>query len=118
MFAPEAAGSPFLRLSGHGHKGDTHEVLHIGLGIFLSDEGEGLKIGGASQRNNKPSSLFQLFDQRRRNMVGGAGDDDGVKGGEFLPPKISISILYAYFFIAEFLQMPGSGLGQRLPNFD
>ena len=72
--------------------------------LFLFYEHELLGCERPPDRNDHPAVRLQLFDQRRRDMAGRCGNDDGVEGSAFLPPVVSVPHPDAGVFEPEPLQ--------------
>src|SRR3972149_5155365 len=110
--------SSFLCLTGHGNEGHAPKVLDVRFPLLLGEQRKGLEIGCAAQRNDQPSPLLELFDQKRRNMVGGARNHDGIEGSILSPAEIAIPVFYLNLIVPQLLQPLRGHLGQVRADFD
>jgi hypothetical protein len=90
------------------------KLLYSKLPLFLGHQSQGLVKDGAAERNDQSSALFQLFDKRRRNMIGGSRNHDCVKRRMVRPAEIAVRIFDINISVAEFLQPGSRPIGQRL----
>jgi hypothetical protein len=65
-------------------------VSYPWLAFNLRDQGQGLKIKSAAQGDDQPAAFLKLIKQRRGNMIGGAGDDNGIERRLLFPAKIAV----------------------------
>src|SRR5262249_61834035 len=112
----------------HSHRsilapGERHEA-HKGNGAHprftwrdLFNHGELLWRFNGPQRHDKPTTHFELFNQRRRDMPKCGRDDYCVERTAFQPSVITVADLDAHIVVAEVSQHLCGGFGQWRGKF-
>src|SRR6516165_2855850 len=71
-----------------------------------------------SQRHDEPSAHFELFNERRRDMVKCGCHDRCVERTTFRPSKITVADLDSNIVITKLSQHLRGGFGQRWDNLN
>jgi len=68
--------------------------------------------------NNHPSALLQLADERLRDLIRSAGDDNAIEWRVLRPTLVAIAREHFYIDVAESFQIRFGSPGQRLNDLD
>ena len=94
-----------LFVAGEGDEAYGHTGLFLESAVFLfGDEREVLDLVHAAYGDAHLAAGFQLVEERLGDVVGGAGDDDGVEGSEFGPAEIAVAVFGFDGFVAMFFE--------------
>src|SRR3990172_12947244 len=74
------------------HKGYPTQVIRFQVGALFDKFPQGLKASRRPDGNYQAASLSKLLDERRRKVVRGRGEEDGVKWLRLRPAIISIPL--------------------------
>src|SRR5205814_2314310 len=90
------------------------------VGATKSARIDEVKLLGESfaDRNDHAPAVFQLIDQRLRNLVRRAGHNNGVEWRLFRPALVAVTHLQMHVFVTETLQRRFRSFRQRLDDFD
>ncbi len=76
-----------------------------------------MNVGGADG-DDKASAFGELFEERRRNLRGGGGNDDAVVGRGFGRASRAVGVNDRDFVIAKPGEVVASGVGERSVSLD
>ena len=108
-----------LVFGGAGHRDEAHreDGFALQLRAALAQQVEVL-LTGLADRDDHAAAIPELVDQRLRNVIRGAGDDDRVEGRGFQPALVAIAVPYPDVAVAESGEIARRLPGQRFNDLD
>ena len=90
-----------VRPAGEGNETHRQDAsgFHFAIAVFFHHD-QALGRVDWADRNDHTSPGPKLFQQWRRDVIGGRGDDDGVEGRLVLPAEITVAVPHASSAVA------------------
>ena len=83
-------------IPGHGYKQNTGDLFDGIVLTLFCDKTQVLVAEGIPEGKNEPPTVFELLQQRRRDMIDGSCNHNTIKGGCLRPTEITVCMTGFY----------------------